>query len=196
MLKKNFLKPSLFRRLFKKQTGENASGAGKPNISSMGMISFHNTGDVIAAESCLKKAGLDVKVMGPPPEFRTGCDLVIQFPIVLNLQVTGLLSEAGIKPIEIVPVYDILLEPVSLFNTKDFGDYLMIRAANMKITVRKSDLEIVNISGGGCPDVPYLAENLISRSLYEAPQPRTLGKTLCGYALQLAYEEMVRQCPG
>lgn len=196
MLKKMISKPSLFKRLFQKQTGKNSSGAGKSNVSSRGMISFQNTSDVISAESCLKKAGLDVRVMGPPPEFRTGCDLVIEFPLVMNLQVTSLLSEAGIKPIGIVPVQDVLLEPVSLFNTKDFGDYLMIRAANMKITVRKSDLEIVNISGGGCPDVPYLAENLISKSLHEAPQPRTMGKTLCGYALQLAYEEMVRQCPG
>jgi hypothetical protein len=85
---------------------------------------------------------------------------------------------------------------VSLFHVKDFGDYLMVRAANMKITVRKEDLRIVNVSGGGCPDVPYLAEKLVGRTLYDSPQPRSLGHTLCGYALQLAYEELVRRCPG
>jgi hypothetical protein len=64
----------------------------------------------------------------------------------------------------------------------------------MKITVRKSDRMIVNISGGGCPDVPYLADRLVGRTLESAPEPRSLGSTLCGYALQLAYEEMKRSC--
>jgi hypothetical protein len=35
----------------------------------------------------------------------------------------------------------------------------MIRAANMKLTVDKDTMVIVNISGGGCPDVPYLASD-------------------------------------
>jgi hypothetical protein len=85
---------------------------------------------------------------------------------------------------------------VDLFNVKDFGDYLMVRAANMKITVEKAERRIVNISGGGCPDVPFLAERLIGKTLTQAPEPRTLGSTLCGYALQLAYEELRRRCPG
>jgi len=66
----------------------------------------------------------------------------------------------------------------------------------MKMTIDKRDLRIVNVSGGGCPDVPYLAESLVGRTLYEAPAPRSLGHTLCGYALQLAYEELIRTCPG
>jgi hypothetical protein len=58
-------------------------------------------------------------------------------------------------PASVVPVAAPLLEPVDLFHTKDFGNYLMVRAANMKITIAKEDLKIVNISGGGCPDVPF-----------------------------------------
>ena len=72
----------------------------------------------------------------------------------------------------------------------------MVRAANMKMTVDKRDLRIVNISGGGCPDVPFLAESLVGKNLREAPEPRGMGHTLCGYALQLAYEELLRRCPG
>jgi hypothetical protein len=79
---------------------------------------------------------------------------------------------------------------------KDFGDYLMVRAANMKITIDKGDRRIVNISGGGCPDVPFLAEQLVGKKLSEAPEPRSLGNTLCGYALHLAYLELRRRCPG
>ena len=93
-----------------------------------------------------------------------------------------------------VPVTAPLLAPVDLFHTKDFGDYLMVRAANMKITIAKADQRIVNISGGGCPDVPYLAQEMVGKILAEAPRPRDLGHTLCGYALELAYEEIKRQC--
>lgn len=70
----------------------------------------------------------------------------------------------------------------------------MVRAANMKITVQKSTLTIVNISGGGCPDVPYLAAELVGKRLDNAPEPRQLGHTLCGYALQLAYDKIKQLC--
>ncbi|MBA7684647.1 hypothetical protein ES703_93053 [subsurface metagenome] len=64
----------------------------------------------------------------------------------------------------------------------------------MKITVDKTNKKIVNISGGGCPDVPYLAQEMVGKPLADAPSPREIGHTLCGYALQLAYEEVKRQC--
>lgn len=86
-----------------------------------------------------------------------------------------------------------MLEPVSLFHAKDFGEYLMVRAANMKITIGKKDMKIVDISGGGCPDVPYLAQEMIGKKLTDAPRPRDLGHTLCAYALELAYEELLRK---
>jgi hypothetical protein len=104
------------------------------------------------------------------------------------------LHHAEIPPIQIVPVSAPLLEPVNLFQTKDFGDYLMVRAANMKITVAKKDGMIVNISGGGCPDIPYLAREMVGKTLSQSPRPRDLGHTLCGYALALAHEELLRQC--
>ena len=163
-------------------------------VSERGLLIFEHTSEVIRAESLLKEAGIDVAVKGPPPEVRTGCDLAIEFPIVSGLRVSYLLEKARIRPLQVLPLQDLLLEPVSLYHVKDFGEYLMVRAANMKITVDKRDLRIVNISGGGCPDVPYLAERLVGKELREAPEPKSLGSTLCGYALQLAYEEMRRQC--
>lgn len=159
-----------------------------------GILVFEHTGDVIQAETVLKKAGWTVRVMGPPPEIQTGCDLVIEFPLIEELNILRELDRVSIMPLSVVPVTAPLLAPVDLFQTKDFGDYLMVRAANMKITVSKKDLKIVNISGGGCPDVPYLAQEMVGKPLAEAPKPRTLGHTLCGYALQLAYEELLRKC--
>lgn len=89
---------------------------------------------------------------------------------------------------------DPLLKPVSLFQVKDFGEHLMVRAANMKITVEKQTRIIVNISGGGCPDVPYLANEMVGKTLSDAPDPLDIGHTLCGYALGLAFKEVKNQC--
>jgi len=159
-----------------------------------GFLSFHNTSEVIKAESILKEKGWKVRVMGPPPELRTGCDLVIEFHLIEQLNILRLLEENSITPMKVVPVDNPLLKPVDLFQTVDYGQYLMVRAANMKLTIDKESLRIVNISGGGCPDVPYLGAMLVGKDLRQAPPPRKLGHTLCGYALQLAYEEMKRQC--
>lgn len=158
--------------------------------SDLGILVFENTSEVIQAETCLKAAGWTVRVKGPPPEIQSGCDLVIEFPLIEELNIVRALENTGLPPLSVVPVTAPLLKPVDLFQTKDFGDYLMVRAANMKITIAKADQIIVNISGGGCPDVPYLADQMVGKSLAEAPSPRELGHTLCGYALQLAYEEL------
>lgn len=157
-------------------------------------IVFDNTSEVIRAEAVLKKQGWKIRVMGPPPEIRTGCDLVIEIPLIERLAILRILEKAKLSPLKIVPVTDPLLNPVDIFQTKDFGEYLMVRAANMKLTIEKQTRKIVNISGGGCPDVPYLARQMIGKSLSESPAPRNIGHTLCGYALQLAYEEINRQC--
>lgn len=178
---------------FRKSQGD--ADRAEKGLSERGLLIFEHTSEVIRAESLLRDAGIDVAVKGPPPQVRTGCDLAIEFPLTSSLQVAYLLERSKIKPLQVLPLQDVLLEPVSLYHVKDFGQYLMVRAANMKITVDKRDLTIVNISGGGCPDVPYLAERLMGKTLQEAPEPRSLGSTLCGYALQLAYEEMRRRCP-
>jgi hypothetical protein len=155
---------------------------------------FDHTSEVIRAEKILKDAGWSIKVMGPPAEIQKGCDLVIEFPLMEQMNILRTLGKEDTNPLSVVPVTSPLLSPVELFHTKDFGDFLMVRAANMKMTIRKKDLTIVNISGGGCPDVPYLAARLTGEKLGDTLPPREIGHTLCGYALQLAYEELSRQC--
>lgn len=176
----------------KKKSVQDKKGHGAS--ADCGIMVFENTSDVIHAETVLKNSGWAIRVMGPPPEIRSGCDLVIEFPLIEELSLLRELNKANIKPLSVVPVTAPLLAPVDLFHTKDFGDYLMVRAANMKITVEKKGLKIVNISGGGCPDVPYLAHEMVEKTVAEAPRPRDLGHTLCGYALELAYEELCRIC--
>lgn len=182
----------MFESLRKKKP--QSSPRDKAGAVDRGILVFENTSEVIQAERVLKKAGWPVRVMGPPPEIQSGCDLVIEFPLIEELDIVRELRNAAIPPLTVVPVTAPLLAPVDLFQTTDFGDYLMVRAANMKITIAKKDQRIVNISGGGCPDVPYLAWQMVGKTLAEAPRPRDLGHTLCGYALDLAYAEMQRQC--
>jgi len=159
---------------------------------SRGLLIFSNTSEVIKAEGILKTAGYQIRVMSPPPQYRTGCDLAIDFPLVEQLGVMRCLSEEKIVPLDVLPLSEERLEPLQLCRVTDFGDYLMIKAANMKITIHKLSRKIVNISGGGCPDVPYLATEMIGKSIYDAPNPRNLGYSLCAYSLNVAYEEALR----
>lgn len=183
----------MLRAIFEKKPTK--AGKKKPGAAvDRGILVFEHTSDVIQAENILKKGGWPVRVMGPPPEIRTGCDLVIEFPLIEELDILRALRQADVSPLQTVPVTAPLLAPVDLFETRDYGDYLMVRAANMKITIAKKSRTIVNISGGGCPDVPYLAREMVGRSLAEAPRPLEIGHTLCGYALALAYEELLRTC--
>ncbi|MDR0828182.1 MAG: DUF3343 domain-containing protein [Desulfovibrio sp.] len=161
-----------------------------------GIILFTHTGDVIQAESVLKQAGLPISVKAPPPDLRTGCDLGIEYLLLHESFARVILDKANLTPLNYFHVSGELLEPISIFQHKDFGEYLMVRAANMKLTVEKSSGRIVNVSGGGCPDVPYLGALLVGTTLQEGVMPRAEGRTLCAYALQLAWEEAKRLCVG
>jgi len=167
---------------------------GRVGQADRGILVFENTSEVIQAENLLKKNGWEIRVMGPPPEIRQGCDLVIEFPLIEELQILRTLEAERLPPLRTVPVTGPLLQPVDIFQIKDYGRYLMVRAANMKLTVDRGTGVIVNISGGGCPDVPFLAASMVGKTLADAPTPRDIGHTLCGYALQLAYEEVKRRC--
>lgn len=179
------------RRIFSRKSADPERG-----LSEKGLLLYHSTGEVIRAGSLLREAGLKVAVKGPPPDLRQGCDMVIEFDLLQEMRAREVLGRHNLLPLRVVVAQDHLLEPVSLFHVKEFGDFLMVRAANMKITVDRRDRRIVNVSGGGCPDVPYLAEMLVDKRLDEAAEPRSHGQTLCGYALQLAFEEVIRRCPG
>ncbi|NLJ77404.1 MAG: DUF3343 domain-containing protein [Peptococcaceae bacterium] len=176
-------------KIFRKKRAK--SGQSKQD---RGILVFENTTEVIKAENILTAGGWSIEVKGPPPEIRSGCDLVIEFPLIEELSIIRELSEVNIKPVQVVPVTSVLLEPVDLLHEKEYGKYLMVRAANMKITVDKETQLIVNVSGGGCPDVPYLAEQMVNKHLDSAPHPRDVGYTLCAYALQIAYERVVKLC--
>ena len=165
-----------------------AEPSSAPN--SEAFLVFANTGEVIQAERILKAEGLSVRIMAPPPALRTGCDMVLVIALLHGFRAVAVLEEQNLAPLRMMPAGETLLEPVSLFQTKDYGEWLMVRAANMKLTVEKASGRIVNVSGGGCPDVPYLAAQLIGKTIHEANLAKEHGQTLCGYALHLAMQEL------
>lgn len=176
--------------------GLGRSAPGQADASAdKGMLVFEHTSEVIAAERKLRSAGFAVEVKGPPPDLQTGCDMIIVFPVMKLAAVETTLKEAGITPVKVITAADSLLDPVSLFHVKDMGQWLMARAANMKIVIDKNTGVIVNISGGGCPDVPWLAHEMCGKKLEDAPAPISIGHTLCCYSLQKAYEELKRIWP-
>ena len=171
--------------------GEDDANA-RHGLNDRGLLVFAHTGEVIRAERMLREAGFTVEVKGPPPRLRTGCDMVVVFPLLSQAGVLKRLKLAYIEPEQVVSAHDVLLEPVSLFQIKRLGRWLMVRAANMKITIDTADERIVNISGGGCPDVPWLAQSLCGLRLSEAPEPLSLGQTHSGSSLQKAGEDILR----
>ena len=140
----------------------------------------------------LQKAGFYVEIKGPPPDLRTGCDMVIVFPLLKEFAVRRELEKAGLHPADIIPMRGGMLEPVSLLKTIDYGKWIMVQAANVKITVEKASGAIVNVSGGGCPDVPWLAGLMVGQNIFAADEPRINGQSLCSYALQKAFIEARR----
>ena len=80
-----------------------------PKTADRGFLVFENTTEVIQAENTLKSGGWTIRVMGPPPEIRTGCDLVIEFPLIEELKILKTLEDIGLEPLQTVPVTSPLL---------------------------------------------------------------------------------------
>ncbi len=158
-------------------------------LKGIGLIAFDVIPEVFKTEKTLKKAGFEVKAALPPPQYRKGCDLAVEFPIVERLAIEKILKEKKIKYIEIMSLDAPGIKPLELVKRTDFDDSFMVRSGAMKISIDKKSGEIRNISGGGCPDIPYLCLKLVGKKITEAPRPKELGRTLCAYLLDRGFQE-------
>ncbi|MCX8007319.1 MAG: DUF3343 domain-containing protein [Coriobacteriia bacterium] len=154
-----------------------------------GLFLFDQVADALAAERVLKASGYRLALVAPPHRLRAGCDLAIAVARVEQVGAERALSEAGVPTRGWVDDPGSSTRPTELVTAVDFGNHLMVRAGNMKITVEKATRTIVNTSGGGCPDIPYLNVELVGKRLDEAVRPKDLGYTLCGLMLDRAYVE-------
>ena len=161
----------------------------KTSFEGGGLVIFREVQEAMKAEKVLKGADYDVKLVAPPPELRKGCDLAIEINLVEQLGIERLFKEKDIEYVDITPVKLETSELLDIVKITDFGDWVMVKAGNMKITFDKNNGMIVNTSGGGCPDIPHLHAEMIGKKLTDAPRPRDIGFTLCALMLNRALEE-------
>jgi hypothetical protein len=161
----------------------------KRNFEGGGLVLFDAVQPAMHAEKVLKKADYYVRLVAPPPELRRGCDLAVEINLVEQTGIERLLIQHDVDYVEIRPLKDSDAEILEIVRVTDFGDWVMVKAANMKLTFEKRSGKIVNTSGGGCPDIPYMHAEMLDKPLGEAPRPRDLGYTLCSLMLDRALEE-------
>jgi hypothetical protein len=154
-----------------------------------GLVLFDEVQHAMLAEKALKSAGYIVKLVAPPPELRKGCDLAVEINLFEQPGIERVLREKDMAYISIDPIRIKTAPLLDVVKVTDFGEWIMVKAGNMKITYEKSSGVIVNISGGGCPDIPYLHAELIDKKLGEAKRPKDLGFTLCALNLDRAFDE-------
>ncbi len=161
-----------------------------------GLVLFHEVHEAIKGEKVLREAGYSVKLVAPPPHMRKGCDLAVEVNLVEQPGIRRILESKDVAFQEITPVNAETSALLDIVKVTDFGQWLMVKAGNMKITFEKATGEIVNTSGGGCPDIPVMHIRLLGSKLAEAPRPKDIGFTLCSLMLDKALEESLNLWKG
>ncbi|MCK9276026.1 MAG: DUF3343 domain-containing protein [Syntrophales bacterium] len=159
----------------------------KEEFNEGGIVLFKEVSHAIRGEKVVRGKGYEVKLVAPPPELRMGCDLALEINLVEQAGIERLLKNTKTPYVKVVPVKKETSELLEIVLITDFGEWIMAKAGNMKLTFAKESRRIVNISGGGCPDIPYLHAQLVGKTLAEAPRPRELGYTLCAMMLDRAF---------
>ncbi len=155
----------------------------------VGLFLFDAVHEALGAERVLKAAGYDVELVAPPARLRAGCDLAVAVAAIERPGAERALLVGGAEPRGWADTLDGSLALADIITHEDFGEWLMVRVGNMKITAEKATGRIVNTSGGGCPDIPYLNLTFVGAIIDDARRPKDLGYTLCGLMLDRAYVE-------
>jgi hypothetical protein len=161
----------------------------KPPLEGSGLVLFEDVQDAMRGEKVLSKADHGCRLVAPPPELRRGCDLALEINLVEQPAVERALKDEDASYVSVVPLKVGTSPLLEVVQVKDFGQQVMAKVANMKLSFDKDSGVIVNVSGGGCPDIPYLHSQLVDKKLTEAPRPSDIGFTLCALMLDRALEE-------
>jgi hypothetical protein len=161
-----------------------------------GIVIFRDVAGAMKGERVLRDSGYEVKLIAPPQEMRMGCDLALAINLVEQPGIERLFGDKSVPHKQILPLTGGAPAMNDILKTTDFGRWYMVKAGNMKLSFEKATGKVVNVSGGGCPDIPYLHAEMDDKPITEAPQPRELGFTLCATMLQRAYEEALRLYQG
>ncbi len=163
---------------------------GKKYEKPKGILLYGSVQEVIQTHKMLEIQGFQVRLVAPPPKVRVGCDLAIEFNLIEQEAIEAIIKKEASVPYKIVSTKEMLPDILKRSLIIDLGGYIMCKAGNMKITMDKKEHKIVNISGGGCPDIPYVAEQLYNVRIEEAKNPIDVGNSLCSYMLQIAFDAL------
>jgi len=161
----------------------------KPSFEGGGLVLFEDVQDAMTGEKVLRKADYSFKLVAPPPELRRGCDLALEINLVEQPGIERALKDEDASYVSVVPLRLGTSQLLEIVDVTDFREQVMVKAGNMKLSFDKKSGIIVNVSGGGCPDIPYLHSELVDKKLTDAPRPRDIGFTLCALMLDRALEE-------
>ncbi|MCL2707133.1 MAG: DUF3343 domain-containing protein [Dehalococcoidia bacterium] len=156
-----------------------------------GIIIFHDVAGAMKGDRVTRASGYESKLVAPPPELRMGCDLALEVNLVEQPGIERIFKEKDVPYKHFMPLAKSAAQMCDIVKATDFGEWVMVKSGNMKLSFEKATGLVVNISGGGCPDIPYLNAEMVGKTLAEAPHPNELGYTLCATMLQRAYEESV-----
>ena len=158
-----------------------------------GILLYGSVQEVIQTNKMLESEGFQVRLVAPPPEVRVGCDLAIEFNLIEQEAIETTIKKEGSEPYKIVSTKEMLPDILKRSLIVEIDGYIMCKAGNMKITIDKHEHRIVNISGGGCPDIPYVAEQLYKVRIQEARNPIEIGNSLCSYMLQISFDALKKK---
>jgi len=163
--------------------------SGKKNgFEGGGLVLFDSVEEAMSGERALKADGVENRLVAPPPALRRGCDLALEINLVEKPAVERMLLSRQVPFLDILPMKGDA-ELLQVVQVTDFGEALMVKAGNMKLTFDKVSGVVLNISGGGCPDIPYLHAQMLDKPLDRAPRPKEMGHTLCSLMLDRAYTQ-------
>jgi hypothetical protein len=155
-----------------------------------GILLYGSVQEVILVNTMLVGRGFQTRLVAPPPEVRVGCDLAIEFELIEQEAIETLLGQELHTPEKMVSTKEMLPDILKVSSITEIDGFLMCKAGNMKITVDKEEHRIVNISGGGCPDIPYVAHQLQGIRIEEAKNPIDIGNSLCSFILQISFDAL------
>lgn len=154
-----------------------------------GLVTFRDVASAMKGERVLRSSGYEVKLVAPPAELRLGCDLALEVNLVEQAGIERVFTDEDVTFVSFTPLSTHSSPMCDIVKVTDFGQWVMVKCGNMKLSFEKATGKIVNVSGGGCPDIPYLNAEMVDKTLTAAPHPNELGYTLCATMLERAYEE-------
>ena len=155
-----------------------------------GILMYGSVQEVILVNTLLVGRGFSTRLVAPPPEVRVGCDLAIEFELLEQEAIETLLDQQSYVPEKVISTKEMLPDILKVSSFVQIDGFTMCKTGNMKLTIDDETRHIVNISGGGCPDIPHVAHRLLGLKIEEAPNPIDIGNSLCSFILQMSLDAL------